>query len=64
MRQNVDSLCFHWKAVAVQNLCFLSAETMQWILRVESDKRVKQELFREYKLVRLSEVHEYDSNKF
>lgn len=64
MRENVDSLSFNWEAVAMQNLHFLSVETMQWILRVESDERVKQEMFREYKLVRLSEFHEKDSNKF
>lgn len=58
MKENVDSLSFYWNAVAVQNLCFLSVETMQWILRVESDERVKQEMFREYKLVRPSELHE------
>lgn len=64
MRENVDSLSFNWEAVAMQNLYFLSVETMQWILRVESDERVKQEMFREYKLVRLSEFHEKHSNKF
>lgn len=54
IKENVDSLAFNWNAVAVQNLCFLSVETMQWILRAESDERVKQEMFREYKLDHLN----------
>lgn len=54
MKEKCGFLVFNWKAVAVQNLCFLSVETMQWILRVESDERVKQEMFREYKLDHLN----------
>ena len=61
---SVDSLSFNWEDVAMKNLYFLSVETMQWILRVKPDERVQQEMFREYKLVRLAELHEKDSNKF
>ena len=64
MKENVNSLSFKQEAAAMQNLCFMFVETRQWILKVESDERVKQEMFREYKLVRPSEIHEKDSNKF
>lgn len=37
---------------------------MQLILRVKPDERVKQEMFREYKVVKLAELHVKDSNKF
>lgn len=62
--RNVDSLSFNWEAVAMKNLYFLSVETMQWILRVKPDERVKQEMFREYKVVKLAELHVKHSNKF
>lgn len=48
----------------MKNLYFLSVETMQRILRVKPDERVKQEMFREYKVVKLAELHVKDSNKF
>lgn len=48
----------------MKNLYFLSVETMQWILRVKPDERVKQEMFREYKVVKLAELHVKHSNKF
>lgn len=62
--RNTDSLSFNWEAVAMKNLYFLSVETMQRILRVKPDERVKQEMFREYKVVKLAELRVKDSNKF
>lgn len=58
VRANVDGLSkFRRKAVMVQNLSFQFAQALWWILRVESDERLEQEMHKEYKLARAAELH-------